>query len=232
MWRRFSRANWTSDDVRALLAQHFAEMRAGSPPEACHVLPIDGLKDPAIRFFTLREDGVLLGCGALKRLEPGHGEVKSMRTADAALGRGVGKAMLDHLVATARAEGMTRLSLETGSTDSSRPPTGFMRKKGFERCGPFGDYADTPFTRFFTQGNLGPLDPRREAAAGGVVGVDMIDRLIGQHPADRRRPPRPAGPALRRSSFRRASKARSDRMRRRARAGFRPHRWPPRWRFR
>jgi hypothetical protein len=80
-------------DVRDLLAQHFAEMRAGSPPEACHVLPIDGLKHPAIRFFTLREDGALLGCGALKQLDPGHGEIKSMRTADAALGRGVGRAM-------------------------------------------------------------------------------------------------------------------------------------------
>ena len=104
-------------DVRALLVQHFAEMRAGSPPSACHVLPVDGLRIPEIRFFTLREDGALLGCGALKRLDAGHGEVKSMRTTDAALGRGVGKALLDHLVATARNEGIGRLSLETGSTE-------------------------------------------------------------------------------------------------------------------
>ncbi len=137
-------------DVRALLAQHFAEMRAGSPPEACHVLPIDGLKVPEIGFFTLREDGVLLGCGALKRLGPGHGEIKSMRTADDALGRGVGKAMLDHLVAIARAEGMTRLSLETGSTEQFAAAIRY-EKEGFERTGPFGDYADTPFTRFFTR---------------------------------------------------------------------------------
>jgi putative acetyltransferase len=139
------------DDVRALLAQHFAEMRAGSPPDACHVLPIDGLRDASIRFFTLREDGVLLGCGALKRLEPGHGEVKSMRTADAALGRGVGKAMLDHIVATAQSEGMTRLSLETGSTEQFAAANRLYEKEGFERTGPFGDYADTPFTRFFTK---------------------------------------------------------------------------------
>src|SRR5688572_18086435 len=104
------------DDVRELLAQHFGEMRAGSPPSACHVLPVDGLKSPAIRFFMLRENGALLGCGALKCLGDSHGEVKSMRTADAALGRGVGKALLDHLQATARSQGMTRLSLETGST--------------------------------------------------------------------------------------------------------------------
>ena len=139
------------EDVRALLGQHFTEMRAGSPPSACHVLPVDGLYIPEIRFFTLRENGALLGCGALKRLEPGHGEIKSMRTADAALGRGIGKAMLDHIVATARAEGMTRLSLETGSTEQFAAANRLYEKEGFERTGPFGDYADTPFTRFFTK---------------------------------------------------------------------------------
>jgi len=140
------------DDVRALLEQHFTEMRAGSPPSACHVLPVDGLKVPEIRFFTLRENGVLLGCGALKRLEPGHGEIKSMRTADAALGRGVGKALLDHIVDTAKAEGMTRLSLETGSTEQFAAANRLYEREGFERCGPFGGYRDTPFTRFFTRG--------------------------------------------------------------------------------
>lgn len=139
------------EDVRALLAQHFAEMRAGSPPSACHVLPVDGLKDPAIRFFTLREDGLLLGCGALKRLEPGHGEIKSMRTADGALGRGVGRALLDHLTAMARSEGMTRLSLETGSTEQFAAANRLYEKEGFERTGPFGNYADTAWTRFFTR---------------------------------------------------------------------------------
>lgn len=139
------------DDVRALLSQHFAEMRSGSPPDACHVLPIDGLKDPAIRFFVLREDGELLGCGALKRLDEGHGEIKSMRTADAALGRGVGKAMLDHLTEYARSEGMSRLSLETGSTEQFAAANRLYEKEGFERTGPFGGYADTPFTRFFTK---------------------------------------------------------------------------------
>ncbi len=139
------------EDVRVLLAQHFEEMRAGSPPEACHVLPIDGLKHSAIRFFTLREDGILLGCGALKRLEPGHGEIKSMRTADAAVGRGVGQALLNHLVATARSEGITRLSLETGSTEQFAAALRLYDREGFERCGPFGTYADTPFTRFYTR---------------------------------------------------------------------------------
>jgi putative acetyltransferase len=139
------------EDVRDLLAQHFAEMRAGSPPSACHVLPVDGLKDPAIRFFTLRENGALLGCGALKRLESSHGEVKSMRTANTALGRGVGKRLLDHLTEAAKREGMSRLSLETGSTEQFAAALGLYEREGFEQCGPFGGYADTPFTRFFTK---------------------------------------------------------------------------------
>lgn len=139
------------DDVRQLLAQHFSEMRAGSPPSACHVLPIEGLMAPDIRFFTLREDRQLLGCGALKRLQSGHGEIKSMRTTNASLGRGVGKAVLDHIVAVSRSEGFSRLSLETGSTEQFAAATRLYEKEGFQRCGPFGDYADTPFTRFFTR---------------------------------------------------------------------------------
>jgi putative acetyltransferase len=138
-------------DVIDLLDQHFAEMRAGSPPEACHVLPIDGLKCPEIRFFTLRENGKLLGCGALKRLEAGHGEIKSMRTANSALGRGVGTALLDRIVSTAKSDGMLRLSLETGSTSQFAAANRLYEREGFAPCGPFGGYPDTPFTRFFTK---------------------------------------------------------------------------------
>jgi putative acetyltransferase len=139
------------EDVRDLLDQHFSEMRAGSPPDACHVLPIDGLKDPDIRFFTLREDGKLLGCGALKRLEPGHGEIKSMRTSNSALGRGIGKTLLDHIIAIARSEGMFRLSLETGSTEQFAAALRLYERAGFEPSGPFAGYRETPFTRFFTR---------------------------------------------------------------------------------
>ena len=139
-------------DVRALLAQHFVEMRAGSPPSACHVLTADALKDRAIRFFTVRDEaGKLLGCGALKRLSADHGEIKSMRTADTALGRGVGSALLDHLTAFARATGIKRLSLETGSGDLFAAANRLYERAGFERCGPFGDYRTTPFTRFLTK---------------------------------------------------------------------------------
>lgn len=139
------------DDVRALLARHFADMRAGSPPSACHVLDADSLKDPSIRFLSLRDDGKLLGCGALKRLEPGHGEVKSMRTADAALGRGVGKTILARITQMACEEGMNRLSLETGSTPQFAAATRLYEREGFTPCAAFGDYRDTPFTRFYSK---------------------------------------------------------------------------------
>ena len=141
-----------ADDVRALLAHHFAEMTAGNPPSACHVMPADALADPAIRFFTVRdENGALLGCGALKRLANDHGEIKSMRTADTALGRGVGSALLDHLVGVARASGMTRLSLETGNSDTFAAANRLYQREGFERCGPFGGYRPTDFTTFYTR---------------------------------------------------------------------------------
>jgi putative acetyltransferase len=150
MWQIFE-GELDYNDVRVLLAQHFAEMQAGSPPEACHVLPVDGLNNLAIRFFTLRENGALLGCGALKRLGECHGEIKSMRTADAALGLGVGGALLNHLIAAARQDGISRLSLETGSTEQFAAALHLYKREGFEPCGPFGSYADTPFTRFFTR---------------------------------------------------------------------------------
>ncbi len=151
--------NWTfheggldRDDVRALLARHFAEMTAGTPPSACHVMPADALSGPEIRFFTLRDDGgTLLGCGALKRLAQDHGEVKSMRTADTALGRGVGGAVLDHLIDMARASGMTRLSLETGNSETFAAANHLYQREGFVRCSPFGGYRPTDFTTFYTR---------------------------------------------------------------------------------
>ena len=140
------------DDVRALLAQHFAEMRAGSPPSACHVLTADALKHRAICFFTVRDEaGSLLGCGALKRLGADHGEIKSMRTADAALGRGIGSRTLDHLTARARSAGIKRLSLETGNSEQFAAANRLYEREGFEQCGPFGGYITTPLTRFFTK---------------------------------------------------------------------------------
>ncbi len=139
-------------DVRDLLALHFAEMRADSPPEACHVLPVDGLRRPDIRFFSLRDEGgSLLGVGALKSHDPDHAEIKSMRTAPSALGLGVGGALLAHLTATARAMGHTRLNLETGTTPLFAAANRLYQRDGFVPCGPFADNPDSPFTAFYTR---------------------------------------------------------------------------------
>ena len=145
----FHAGDLDSGDVQALLAFHFDEMRSTSPPEACHALPIDGLRDPAVTFWSARDHGRLLGVGALKELAGDHGEIKSMRTAPAALGRGVGRALLNHIIAEARGRGYGRLSLETGSTEPFAAALHLYASEGFVACGPFGDYRDTPFTRFF-----------------------------------------------------------------------------------
>jgi len=140
-----------SSDVKALLELHFGMMRSISPPEACHVLPADGLRDPAVTFWSARDDGELVGIGALKELAPDHGEVKSMRTSHRALGRGVGRTVLNHVVGEAKSRGYTRLSLETGCTKPFQAALSLYESEGFVPSGPFGGYSDTPFTRFFTR---------------------------------------------------------------------------------
>ena len=147
----FHQGDLDSTDVVELLELHFGAMRSISPPQACHVLPVDRLHDPSVTFWSMREHGLLLGIGALKELEPDHGEVKSMRTAPGSLGRGVGKAMLAHIVAEARRRGYARLSLETGTIEPFAAAIRLYTGDGFVPCGAFGSYRETPFTRFFTR---------------------------------------------------------------------------------
>jgi putative acetyltransferase len=147
----FQSGDLDRSDVRTLLNAHFQMMRSSSPPEACHVLPIQGLRDNAVTFWSAREDGVLVGVGALKELAPDHGEVKSMRTSQEALCRGVGRAMLRHLMAEARSRGYRRLSLETGSTEPFAAAIHLYESEGFVSGGAFADYSTTDFTRFLTR---------------------------------------------------------------------------------
>ena len=138
-------------DVVALLEGHLADMRATSPPESVHALDATALVGPGLSFWTLREDGVLLGCAALKEHDPGHAEIKSMRTAPAARRRGVASRLLDHVLATARDRGYTRLSLETGTQDFFAPARALYLSRGFVECGPFASYVLDPHSAFFTR---------------------------------------------------------------------------------
>ena len=136
--------------VLDLLRIHLTLSRANSAPGSAHALDVTGLQAPGISFWTIWEDETLLGCGALKRLAADHGEVKSMHTAQSAHRTGVGSAMLCHIIATARARGMARLSLETGSWDYFAPARALYARHGFVACGPFADYVLDPNSVFMT----------------------------------------------------------------------------------
>lgn len=127
-------------DVFALLEEHLAHMHELSPPESVHALDVNKLKQPDITFWTVRDGGALLGCGALKELSAEHGEVKSMRTPASLRRRGAGRAMLLHILAEARSRGYRRLSLETGPAEGFLAAQRLYQSVGFEYCGPFADY--------------------------------------------------------------------------------------------
>ncbi|HXW84640.1 MAG TPA: GNAT family N-acetyltransferase [Candidatus Binataceae bacterium] len=136
--------------VTALLKSHLASARAETAPGSAHALELSGLQSSDISFWTVWDDDTLLGMGALKRLSDDHGEVKSMHTAEAARRRGIGSAMLRHIIDTAFARGMSRLSLETGSWDYFRPARALYASHGFVDCPPFGDYVPDPNSVFMT----------------------------------------------------------------------------------
>lgn len=137
-----------SDRVKELLRRHLEGMHANSP--AGHVFALDwsALQQPAIAFYTLWEGEELLGFGALKELGPRAGEVKSMRTADAHLRRGVARRILEHVIAEAQKRGYSRLSLETGSGAAFEPALALYRQRGFVNGPAFGDYEQSPFNQF------------------------------------------------------------------------------------
>lgn len=138
--------------VVALLERHVDLCRTVTPPGSSHALDLDGLKQPSVRFFTAWGDaGAPLGTGAWKQLEPGHGEVKSMFTAESARGRGVARAVLHAIMASARAAGMQRLSLETGSFAYFAPARALYLAEGFVACPPFPPYRPDPNSSFFTR---------------------------------------------------------------------------------
>jgi putative acetyltransferase len=140
----------TRPDVLALLAEHLDEMRRLSPPESVHALDPAALTAPGISFWTVRQDGLLLGCAALKQLGPTQGEIKSMRTPAHLRGRGAARLLLSHLVDTARARGYRQLYLETGAMAAFLPAHRLYQGFGFTFCAPFGDYVDDPHSVFMS----------------------------------------------------------------------------------
>ncbi len=127
-------------EVHALLEEHLANMHELSPPEQVFALDLDKLRADDMTFWTVWEDGELVGCGALRELTPTHGEIKSMRTPTAARGRGAGRAVLTHIIAVAQQRGYTKLSLETGTHAAFEPAHKLYRSNGFVVSGPFGSY--------------------------------------------------------------------------------------------
>ncbi|MGN6446315.1 GNAT family N-acetyltransferase [Amnibacterium sp.] len=139
-------------DVRALLEEHLADMRRTSPPESVHALDPGALAVPGVLFLTARDDeGALLGCGALTSQGEAEGELKSMRTATVARGRGVATAVLGAVLDAARRRGMTRVSLETGTEPFFDAPVRLYLRNGFAPCGPFGSYTDDPHSRYLSR---------------------------------------------------------------------------------
>jgi putative acetyltransferase len=141
-----------SPDVRALLERHMAFALSTTPPEHSFALDVDGLLDPGITFCSYRANGELLGVGALKRLDAGRAEIKSMHTALAARGRGVGRAILNHLLGLARDRGYRRVYLETGTMVEFAPARALYTSAGFVACGPFADYQPSEDNCFMTLG--------------------------------------------------------------------------------
>jgi putative acetyltransferase len=137
--------------IRALIARHLQGMHDSSPPESVHALDVDQLRHPDVTFWSVWEGETLAGCGALRRIDAARGELKSMRVVDGFLGRGVGRAILLHIMAAAKARGMQSLWIETGSSPEFVPALRLYESAGFTRCGPFDSYVEDPFSIFMTR---------------------------------------------------------------------------------
>lgn len=161
-----------SPDVAALLARHLRFSLAQTPAEYSFALDQDGLAGEAVTLFSFRERGTLLGIGAIKQLDPRSAEIKSMHTAEAARGRGIGRAVLTHLVEVARSRGCRTLSLETGTTAAFAPARALYASAGFVACGPFADYQPSEHNIFMAMDLEAPQADR--SAKGAWSTADRI----------------------------------------------------------
>jgi putative acetyltransferase len=141
----------TGPEVAGLLQEHLTSVAQHSPPESVHALDLERLRAPEVTFWSAWEGATLVGCGALKELDPTHGELKSMRTASTHLRRGVASAILQHMLGVARVRGYRRVSLETGSMEAFAPARAMYARFGFVACPPFADYFEDPYSVCMTQ---------------------------------------------------------------------------------
>tara|TARA_Y100000590_G_C15149825_1_gene799419 strand:- start:162 stop:623 length:462 start_codon:yes stop_codon:yes gene_type:complete len=136
--------NFDNSEVLELLNKHFIELRSVSPEGSAHVLDIKGLKDKNIKFWSLWEDNLLMGCGALKFLSEEHGEFKSIRVADRFKKKNNGIKILKHLIFEAKKLNIKKISLETGTGNFFTPARKLFNKCGFKLCKPFAHYKEDP----------------------------------------------------------------------------------------
>ena len=141
----------TGEEIAALLRLHLDEMHQWSPPCSVHAMPIKRLRASDVTFFSAWHGPRLAACGAIKQLDPAHGELKSMRAHPDYRGQGAGRAILAHLLQVAQARGYARVSLETGAPEQFGPARRLYEGHGFAECGPFADYHPDPFSLFMTR---------------------------------------------------------------------------------
>ena len=143
--------NFDNTKVNNLLKKHFIELRSVSPAGSTHVLDVEGLKDPSIKFWSLWENEKLIGCGALKFLDSQHGEFKSIRVADEFRKKGFGEKIIFHLIEEAKKLKIKKISIETGSGNFFKSARELFKKFGFEPCEPFAHYTDDPNSCYYTK---------------------------------------------------------------------------------
>ena len=143
--------NFDNPKVHELLSKHFVELRAASPEGSAHVLDITGLKVSSIKFWSLWQDENLIGCGALKFLDEGHGELKSIRIHDNFRNKGYGINVINHLINEAKKLKIKKLSIETGAGDFFLPARKLFKKCKFEECQPFAHYKEDVNSVYLTK---------------------------------------------------------------------------------
>ncbi|NUS73518.1 MAG: GNAT family N-acetyltransferase [Corynebacteriales bacterium] len=138
-------------DIAQFLDEHIQQMRSLTPLESKHALDLDELRQPGITFWSVMDDDILVGCGAIKKLDPTHAEIKSMRTTPMRKRSGIASLLLAHIISEAQHMGFTRLSLETGSAEFFLPARKLYEKFDFVPCDPFADYKPDPNSTFMTR---------------------------------------------------------------------------------